>query len=135
MRFRLRTLLIVLAIGPPVVAIGWWYWPLLPLAPFPVAFVWATLSRMWAGLATSADGDEGFLAVIYTLAIATASVMAALTIAFMVYAAFRDFAALYGGMAERTPRVIMDFFTALAVGSIPGALVFWLTWPRKRTST
>ena len=26
MRFRLRTLLIVLALGPPVLALGWWYW-------------------------------------------------------------------------------------------------------------
>jgi hypothetical protein len=26
MRFRLRTLLIVLALGPPVLAAGWWAW-------------------------------------------------------------------------------------------------------------
>jgi hypothetical protein len=26
MRYRLRTLLIVLALGPPVLAVGWWGW-------------------------------------------------------------------------------------------------------------
>ena len=36
MRFRLRTLLILLALGPPVLAGVWWFgnafWSLLPLA-------------------------------------------------------------------------------------------------------
>ena len=26
MRYRLRTLLIVLTLGPPVIALEWWYW-------------------------------------------------------------------------------------------------------------
>ena len=26
MRFRLRTLMIVLALGPPAIALEWWYW-------------------------------------------------------------------------------------------------------------
>jgi hypothetical protein len=26
MRFRLRTLLIVLALGPPILALAWWLW-------------------------------------------------------------------------------------------------------------
>ena len=30
MRYRLRTLLIVLAIGPPVAAAAYWYWPRKP---------------------------------------------------------------------------------------------------------
>jgi hypothetical protein len=25
MRFRLRTLMIVLALGPPIIAVAWWY--------------------------------------------------------------------------------------------------------------
>ena len=29
MRFRLRTLMIVLAIGPPVIALAWWYGKLI----------------------------------------------------------------------------------------------------------
>jgi hypothetical protein len=32
MQYRLRTLLIVLALGPPVLAGAWWVWP----APAPV---------------------------------------------------------------------------------------------------
>ena len=26
MRYRLRTLMIVLALGPPLIALEWWYW-------------------------------------------------------------------------------------------------------------
>jgi hypothetical protein len=29
MRYRLRTLLIVLALGPPVIALAWWYGKLI----------------------------------------------------------------------------------------------------------
>ena len=136
MRFRLRTLLIVLALGPPILAVGWWLWvwnawPLLPLGTVAVLFVGATIARIWAGLAASADGDEGFLAVMYTIVIAAASLIAGLFIAFRIYMAFGDFPALYGGMQERTPRVAADFSIAVAVGAVPGALLFWLTWPRQ----
>ena len=128
MRYRLRTLLIVLAVVPPIVAVGWWSWPLPLLIPFPVVFVGTTVARMWAGLVASADGNEGFLSAMFTIAIAAVSVIAGLFVADQVYLAFGDFGAMYGG--TNTPRVVWDLFIALAAGSIPGALLFWLTWPR-----
>lgn len=38
MRFRLRTLMIVLAIGPPLLAAVWWYWQ-AALAFIALAFI------------------------------------------------------------------------------------------------
>jgi hypothetical protein len=35
MRYRLRTLLILLAVLPPLLALGWWYWPATQAALFP----------------------------------------------------------------------------------------------------
>jgi hypothetical protein len=32
MRFRLRTLLILMAMGPPLIALEWWYWKASSLA-------------------------------------------------------------------------------------------------------
>ena len=139
LRYKLRTLLILLAVGPRIVAVGWWLWgliylPLLPLTVFAALFIWGTVARMYAGLAASAHGDEGFLAMLYTITIAVASVGAGLLVAYWVYVTFGDFPRLYGGMAERTPRVAADFSIALAIGAVPGALLFWLTWPRQHTT-
>jgi hypothetical protein len=47
MRFRLRTLLVVLALGPPIIALGWWYGRLavgvlaLALIVFPELLIYA----------------------------------------------------------------------------------------------
>jgi hypothetical protein len=62
MRYRLRTLLIVLAVGPSVIALEWWYWKESPFALLPLIvisvclilgllnlIVWA-LERMYAAL-------------------------------------------------------------------------------------
>jgi hypothetical protein len=54
MRFRLRTLLIVLALGPPVIALAWWYWKvaldLLPLALLFPYLILLSLARMFDAL-------------------------------------------------------------------------------------
>jgi len=39
MRYRLRTLLIALALGPPVLALEWWYWKESPFALLPLIVV------------------------------------------------------------------------------------------------
>ena len=39
MRFQLRTLMIVLTLGPPVIALEWWYWKESSLALLPLVVV------------------------------------------------------------------------------------------------
>ena len=47
MRFRLRTLLIVLALGPPVLAWIWFGWPQSSGAAVAIA-VWLVFAVLWA---------------------------------------------------------------------------------------
>ena len=58
MRFCLRTLLIVLALGPPVIALAWWYWTevaltLLALAVFHPYIVLLSLTRLYDAICQS----------------------------------------------------------------------------------
>jgi hypothetical protein len=54
MQFRLRTLLIVLALGPSVLALEWWYWKESPFALLPLLVVglclilWLLNLILWA---------------------------------------------------------------------------------------
>ena len=45
-RFRLRTLLIVLALGPPVLAIGWWLWCISPDAAASAVVILGSLAAI-----------------------------------------------------------------------------------------
>jgi len=46
MRYRLRTLMIVLALGPPAIALEWWYWKESSLALL-VLFVVSLCLILW----------------------------------------------------------------------------------------
>ena len=66
MQFRLRTLLIVLAVGPVVLAVAWWYWKaaiglaLLTLLFFPDAYILAgaVIWELVAWLRSSAESAK-----------------------------------------------------------------------------
>jgi hypothetical protein len=68
MQFRLRTLLIFLALGPPVIALEWWYWKqssfaLLPLIVVTVCLILWLLNLILSVLARICDALCQLIAV------------------------------------------------------------------------